>query len=387
LSGNVTGNITGNAETVTNGVYTNQSYSDPSWITSIADSKIQGEARNSWDSVYSYVNQNSGIEQNQQLTTTFVLNNSSNILAVDTLVNNNSANWQVSYNVSTTYQNTSGTFATNTLLQSTSSLLTPLSVTNTLTSQLMTNDTFNSYQTSVASSTSTLLPISTYQNASGNFATNTLLNSVSSLLTPLTVTNTLTSQLVLNSNFTIYQTSVASSTATLLPTSIYQNASGNFVFNSLLQSTSSLLTPLTVTNTLTSQLVTNNTFNSYQTNVASSTATLLPTSIYQNASANWQNASDSLDFILINTNFNIISNRQYLVDTSSSIINTTLPPTPSIGDNVTLIDSYNTWVSNPLIINNNGNFLQTYNEPLTANISGYQFKLVYVGGSYGWKIV
>lgn len=40
VTGNVSGNITGNAATVTNGVYTTGSYANPSWITSLAWSKI-----------------------------------------------------------------------------------------------------------------------------------------------------------------------------------------------------------------------------------------------------------------------------------------------------------------------------------------------------------
>ena len=40
LTGNVTGNVTGNAGTVTDGVYTTGSYSNPSWVTSLAWSKI-----------------------------------------------------------------------------------------------------------------------------------------------------------------------------------------------------------------------------------------------------------------------------------------------------------------------------------------------------------
>lgn len=40
LTGNVTGNVSGNAGTVTNGVYTTGSYSNPSWITSLAGSKV-----------------------------------------------------------------------------------------------------------------------------------------------------------------------------------------------------------------------------------------------------------------------------------------------------------------------------------------------------------
>ena len=40
--GSLYGSISGNAVTVTNGVYTTGSYSDPSWITSLAGSKITG---------------------------------------------------------------------------------------------------------------------------------------------------------------------------------------------------------------------------------------------------------------------------------------------------------------------------------------------------------
>lgn len=50
-----------------------------------------------------------------------------------------SANWNSAFNTATTYQNASGTFATNTLLQSTSALLTPLTLTRTLTGQLVLN--------------------------------------------------------------------------------------------------------------------------------------------------------------------------------------------------------------------------------------------------------
>jgi len=41
-SGGFTGNLTGNASTVTNGVYTTGSYADPAWVTSLAGSKITG---------------------------------------------------------------------------------------------------------------------------------------------------------------------------------------------------------------------------------------------------------------------------------------------------------------------------------------------------------
>ena len=42
FSNTITGSITGNAGTATNGVVTTGSYADPSWITSLAGSKITG---------------------------------------------------------------------------------------------------------------------------------------------------------------------------------------------------------------------------------------------------------------------------------------------------------------------------------------------------------
>jgi hypothetical protein len=42
LTGNVDGNVNGNARTVTNGVYTTQTYNNPAWITGLAGSKISG---------------------------------------------------------------------------------------------------------------------------------------------------------------------------------------------------------------------------------------------------------------------------------------------------------------------------------------------------------
>ena len=40
ITASFTGNLTGNADTVTNGVYTNQSYNNPSWLTALAGSKV-----------------------------------------------------------------------------------------------------------------------------------------------------------------------------------------------------------------------------------------------------------------------------------------------------------------------------------------------------------
>lgn len=79
---------------------------------------------------------------------------SSNSIIYDQTGNSNE--WNTAYDIATSYQNVSGNFAT-------------IALVNTVSSQLVTSDTFSSYQTSVAQSTATLLPTSIYQNASGDW--------------------------------------------------------------------------------------------------------------------------------------------------------------------------------------------------------------------------
>ena len=68
---------------------------------------------------------------------------------VNTLVVSSSSNWNEAYEISTYFRDTSGSFITGTYLDSVSSLLTPLVLTNTLTGQL--------------------LPISVYQSTSSDY--------------------------------------------------------------------------------------------------------------------------------------------------------------------------------------------------------------------------
>ena len=43
ITGTITNDTSGNAATVTNGIYTNESHSNPSWITGLAWSKISSQ--------------------------------------------------------------------------------------------------------------------------------------------------------------------------------------------------------------------------------------------------------------------------------------------------------------------------------------------------------
>jgi hypothetical protein len=214
-----------------------------------------------------------------------------------TNVQSNSANWNTGYNISTAYQGASSSFATNTSLQSVSSLLTPLTLTNNLTSQLVLNTDFNNYRTSIAAATATLLPTTIYQNASGTWqsaSTNVQSNSANwnTAFNRSTVFSSVSSRY--DSSSTVVESNSANWNTAYNIATAYSSVSSSFATRTLLQSTSALLTPLTLTNTLTSQLVLNTDFNNYRTSIAAATATLLPTSIYQGASGFWQSASTNV---------------------------------------------------------------------------------------------
>jgi uncharacterized protein YoxC len=136
-----------------------------------------------WDSVFSSVNSASASWN----TGSGFQSQSANNDSVFSNVNSLSSNWNLAYEVSTIYQDVSSTFATNSLvisvssdlyttIDSASSLLTPLTLTNSLTSQIEAN--FSDYQTSVANTTAILLPTSIYQNTSGDYVLITSINSL-----------------------------------------------------------------------------------------------------------------------------------------------------------------------------------------------------------------
>lgn len=193
----------------------------------------------------------------QQAYTNLVTNSAAYLTSVDlTFLQEPSANWNTAYNIATTYSTASSTFATNTELESVSSLLTPLTLTNTLTGQLVANTKFSSYQTDVANTTAALLPTSIYQNASGNWqSTYTTVQNNSATAWNYQGTDLKQLTAKYEDTSTVVQTKSGDWDTGYLIGTFYQTTSGDFATN-------------TTVNTLTSQL--------------------LLTSIYENASGNWQ---------------------------------------------------------------------------------------------------
>jgi hypothetical protein len=86
------------------------------------------------------------------------------------------------------------------------------------------------------------------------------------------------------------------------------------------------------------------------------------------------------------SDFNITGSAYFAVDTTSGPVRATLPAAPSLGDTVIFIDTYKTWTANNLVLQRNGNVIESLAEDLSANISGFTFKATWVGAPAGWRI-
>lgn len=92
-------------------------------------------------------------------------------------------------------------------------------------------------------------------------------------------------------------------------------------------------------------------------------------------------------YVYVNSNFNALKQRNYVVDTSAGVVRADLPSSPTIGDPITFSDPYYTWAGNFFVVNNGSNLIEGRNQPLSANINGYNFTLVYVAGAQGWRVL
>jgi hypothetical protein len=93
-------------------------------------------------------------------------------------------------------------------------------------------------------------------------------------------------------------------------------------------------------------------------------------------------------YYTIPANYIAVNGDQLLINTSGSglgaPVTVTLPVSPSIGDEVTLIDSGNNFASNNLTIDRNGSNINSAASNLTVSTSGIAFTLVYVNSTRGW---
>jgi hypothetical protein len=64
----------------------------------------------------------------------------------------------------------------------------------------------------------------------------------------------------------------------------------------------------------------------------------------------------------------------------------TLPSSPTSGMTINFLDANKTWATNNLVLQRNGQTIESLAENLNCDISGFSFSLTYVGGSIGWRV-
>ena len=92
-------------------------------------------------------------------------------------------------------------------------------------------------------------------------------------------------------------------------------------------------------------------------------------------------------YAYVNSNFSVnVPTGNYMVDTTTSGVTGLLPTTPTIGTVIGFMDPYYKWATNNFILSASVN-IENQNQPVAMSIAGYSFKAVYVGGTYGWRII
>jgi hypothetical protein len=97
-------------------------------------------------------------------------------------------------------------------------------------------------------------------------------------------------------------------------------------------------------------------------------------------------SSGNFSDIDITGNANVLSWQRLWIDTTLTAITLTLPAAPYKGDTIKFFDLANTFNTNNLTIDRNGQKIQGDSDNMTVDIQGAAFELVYSGSTYGWKV-
>jgi hypothetical protein len=86
------------------------------------------------------------------------------------------------------------------------------------------------------------------------------------------------------------------------------------------------------------------------------------------------------------TALTIAANDRYFINTTAAAQTATLPASPQVGDQVSIVDLAGTFDTNNLTVGRNSLKIMGLTEDLVISTEDAGIQLVYTGATYGWKL-
>ena len=104
------------------------------------------------------------------------------------------------------------------------------------------------------------------------------------------------------------------------------------------------------------------------------------------AAGAWSGIGGGNPWVTKSANYTAVNNDRIFVDTSVNVVTITLPASPTVGDNVRIMDLAGTFASKNLTVARNGNKIYQQTQDLVVSNNDAAFQLIYTGATYGWKL-
>lgn len=87
----------------------------------------------------------------------------------------------------------------------------------------------------------------------------------------------------------------------------------------------------------------------------------------------------------VSSNITLVAGRRYFVDTTAART-LTLPASPTLGQEIIVVDAAGTAGTNNITINSNSGKINGTVQNLTIDVDGAGASLIYTGSAYGWRV-
>ena len=89
--------------------------------------------------------------------------------------------------------------------------------------------------------------------------------------------------------------------------------------------------------------------------------------------------------LTVSSNITLVAGRRYFVDTSAART-LTLPASPTLGQEIVVVDASGTAGTYNITINSNSGKINGTIQNLTIDVDGAGASLIYTGSAYGWRV-